>query len=55
MRSQILNSLLEIVHMKNYDSGIIELNKHRIHRGKKDLKNLKWQISATINPFTSNI
>ena len=41
MRSQIANRLLEIVDMKNYDSGNKELNKHRIQRDKKDLKNLK--------------
>ena len=55
MRSQIVNSLLEITDMKNCDSDNNELNKHQIQRDKKDLENLKKYISATINPFKSNI
>ena len=47
MRSQILNSLLEIADMKNDDSNNKELNKHL----EKDLENLKQQICANINSF----
>ena len=54
MRSQIVNSLLEIADMKN-DSDHNELNKYRIQRDKKDLENLKQQICTTINPFKSNV
>ena len=41
--------------MKNCDSDNNELNKQQIQRDKKDLENLKKYISATINPFKSNI
>ena len=47
MRSQIVNSLLEIADMKNDDSNNKELNKHL----EKGLENLKQQICANINSF----
>ena len=47
MRSQIVNSLLEIADMRNDDSNNKELNKHL----EKDLENLKQQICANINSF----
>ena len=49
MRSQIVNSLLEVADLKSYNSDNKELNKPRIERDKKDIEKIKEYICSTTN------
>lgn len=55
MRSQIVNSLLEVADLKSYNSDNKELNKPRMERDKKDLEKIKEYICSTTNPFQKGV
>ena len=55
MRSQIVNSLLEVTDLKSYNSDNKELNKPRMERDNKDVDKIKEFICATTNPFKKGI
>ena len=55
MRSQIVNSLLEVADLKSYNSDNKELNKPRMERDKKVVEKIKEYICSTTNPFKKSV
>ena len=55
MKTQIINSVLEITEIKNYKTETKEFNQTRIERGLRDYQTLKNMVSSTINLFLSAV
>ena len=55
MKTQIINSVLEITEIKNYKTETKEFNQTRIERGLRDYQTLTNMVSSTINLFLSAV
>ena len=55
MKTQIINSVLEITEIKNYKTETKEFNQTRIERGLRDYQTLTNMVNSTINLFLSAV